>query len=884
MLLIPLTILFVYGGYVVALEPAEPVAPAESVDNEAQIEGFVDIHMAVNPAIMSPGEEMVLELTATNRGTIDAPIAIDSIIPSNVTFEIAQLQSSTTFNLQANSFAWQPVIPAGETRTFTLPLRAGVADMTQPLQEIVATYRYGQIVETLSAEIWIGILPTAKILVVDEVSVGQPLKLRADISGPGPFSQAWDLGDGRSFSAADPAINYATAGDYTIELTVNNPLGKTTVEKTITVKPDPIALFSLDDPTPMVGQQVTFLNQSGGAGDMDYYWEFGDGQSALVRQPQHQFDEAGTYNIKLVVENEYGRSETELPLTVGSAPSVDMNLSEQAATGEPFNGFAFSDDETATFLWQMGDGSEVEGSQLSYIYKRPGDYIVTVTASNDFGTTRTTQQVIVEKGVLRFFIPVISKGIGAPLLAAPAQQIGTTQDTTPVVGAGGIVLATDSSGQPAFFSTFVPIDLSADSVPFDSTQEQRLLWYINKARLSVGLNPYEYNESLSQAAQRHTNDMAFNAFWGHDGSDGSRPAERQEAAGYAGGYGGEATAWGFEYPSGAVGFWLDSPTHRPLILNPNADQVGIAFTYNEDSGSIYYWTAEFGRADGTYAYPFFPTEATPTPAVPPAAAATQPPLITPTPTQEIVIAPTTTPEIVVSAEPTATPQPTATPPPTATSQPTRVIIEATEEPTATPTEEPPTATPTDEPTATPTATNEPTATPQPTPTELPTTDPTPTEAIIIATSTPPVEPTPTPEPEASSNSGEAAPIVIVATSTPSATATPDGDSAGNGRTDSTAAQTAAQQFLQAIIRDPEGYAALPFATYAMQNELLNEGVQAVLSIDASLESFVLANVFVEDTSGVVSAELIDSNGTSYRRNLHLAFVENQWRVDSVSSQ
>jgi hypothetical protein len=87
--------------------------------------------------------------------------------------------------------------------------------------------------------------------------------------------------------------------------------------------------------------------------------------------------------------------------------------------------------------------------------------------------------------------------------------------------------------------------------------------------------------------------MAINGFTSHTGSDGSLPALRVQLSGYPGGYGGEATAWGMLEAIEPVRYWLESPSHRQIILNPAAADVGVGFSENFSSPSIWYWTAEF---------------------------------------------------------------------------------------------------------------------------------------------------------------------------------------------------------------------------------------------------------------------------------------------------
>ena len=67
---------------------------------------------------------------------------------------------------------------------------------------------------------------------------------------------------------------------------------------------------------------------------------------------------------------------------------------------------------------------------------------------------------------------------------------------------------------------------------------------------------------------------------------------------YDGGYAGEATAWGFDEPRQAVEFWVNSPSHRGLILNPYATDVGVGYVYDTTTANFWYWTAEFGNRYG----------------------------------------------------------------------------------------------------------------------------------------------------------------------------------------------------------------------------------------------------------------------------------------------
>ena len=136
-------------------------------------------------------------------------------------------------------------------------------------------------------------------------------------------SYAWDFGDGTQGSGVTIAHTYATNGTYTVSLTVTDNDGATkTKTGTVTVNPPtgylpPIPSFTVSDPTPAIGETVTF--DASASYDPDgtillYRWDWnGDGtydneytQSAAT----HSFLSEGTYNVTLQVEDNQSMTNT----------------------------------------------------------------------------------------------------------------------------------------------------------------------------------------------------------------------------------------------------------------------------------------------------------------------------------------------------------------------------------------------------------------------------------------------------------------------------------------------------------------------------------------------------------------------------------------------
>jgi uncharacterized protein YkwD len=100
---------------------------------------------------------------------------------------------------------------------------------------------------------------------------------------------------------------------------------------------------------------------------------------------------------------------------------------------------------------------------------------------------------------------------------------------------------------------------------------------------------------LNRAALVHSQDMAKNDFFEHQGSDGSQVGERAARVGYRWRAVAENIAIGAETAEIVVDGWLKSPGHCVNIMSPNYTEMGIAYVTDPKSGPGIYWTQVFGR-------------------------------------------------------------------------------------------------------------------------------------------------------------------------------------------------------------------------------------------------------------------------------------------------
>jgi len=143
-----------------------------------------------------------------------------------------------------------------------------------------------------------------------------------------------------------------------------------------------------------------------------------------------------------------------------------------------------------------------------------------------------------------------------------------------------IVISTE--GEPAL--TYI---IDEPQEPTADDFEQKVFELTNIERISRGIAPLAWSDSLGQAARLHSEDMSSNGFISHMGSDDSTPTDRMERVGYRFMRAAENVALGQRTPEQVMDAWMSSEGHRRNILDPNLTEIGVGF-------SNYAWTQKFG--------------------------------------------------------------------------------------------------------------------------------------------------------------------------------------------------------------------------------------------------------------------------------------------------
>lgn len=105
---------------------------------------------------------------------------------------------------------------------------------------------------------------------------------------------------------------------------------------------------------------------------------------------------------------------------------------------------------------------------------------------------------------------------------------------------------------------------------------EKIIEETNIERQKSGLSPLRANPALSQAAGEKAANMFAENYWAHYSPSGKDPWGFIKGAGYKFTHAGENLAKNFSVSEDVVVAWMNSPTHRENILNPNYQEIGIA--------------------------------------------------------------------------------------------------------------------------------------------------------------------------------------------------------------------------------------------------------------------------------------------------------------------
>ena len=265
------------------------------------------------------------------------------------------------------------------------------------------------------------------------VSIGMPTNACANDSvtfsnnstiatGYSIIGQSWSFGDGGTSTAKNPSHKFAAAGKYNVTLTVTTSNGCVS-SQTVAVTINAIPQTSFTATTVCETGTTVFTNTTVATsqGGLNYAWNFGDGGTSAAKTPTHKYAAGGDYNVRLIVTNASGCSDTmESTVRVNFKPVAAFTLPRGCA-GQTLT---FTDNSTiggdsiANYAWTFGNLGTSNLKNPTFVFNNSGVYNVRLIVTSDKGCSDT-----VSGNITVFTVPL------AGFTATTECEGGTTQFT-----------------------------------------------------------------------------------------------------------------------------------------------------------------------------------------------------------------------------------------------------------------------------------------------------------------------------------------------------------------------------------------------------------------------------------------------------------------------
>ncbi|MFH0865123.1 MAG: PKD domain-containing protein [Bacteroidota bacterium] len=235
------------------------------------------------------------------------------------------------------------------------------------------------------------------------ICVGESVVLNAS----GGTYYVWSTGDTTNTISVTPPFSLT----YIVTVTGNGCTA--TDEVFINVIPLPVISFFPDISSGCPPLLVNFINNTTPP-NLTYFWNFGDGATSSAENPQHTYNNTGTYNVALMAYDTNGCSATQsFSGMISVFPSIDAEFSyypSSVSSIDPAVQFYDQCDDAAFWSWNFGDTTSgiynysYESSPQHY-FSGSGIFTIWLIATNSFGCIDSVRHTIEVTESISFYVP-----------------------------------------------------------------------------------------------------------------------------------------------------------------------------------------------------------------------------------------------------------------------------------------------------------------------------------------------------------------------------------------------------------------------------------------------------------------------------------------------
>lgn len=237
-----------------------------------------------------------------------------------------------------------------------------------------------------------------------DVTAGcNPLTVNFTNQSTGSISWLWNFGDGTTSTAQHPVHVFNANGIYNVLLIAYNSQGCTDTFSLATPINVSQVINSYVPPSPIHGCAPLNANFADASASSAWLWDFGDGTTSNLSNPNHTFTTPGTYVVSLTTWGVNGGCERYIPnFQTFIIDEANLGFTYTVSSCPPYEVF-FTDTSSnvSSWSWNFGDGGTSTLQNPSHIFGNTGLYDVTLigTTPNGCPTTLSLNNGVVITGL-----------------------------------------------------------------------------------------------------------------------------------------------------------------------------------------------------------------------------------------------------------------------------------------------------------------------------------------------------------------------------------------------------------------------------------------------------------------------------------------------------
>ena len=218
----------------------------------------------------------------------------------------------------------------------------------------------------------------------------------------------WDYGDGLeeittmsirhhtyTIPVPDPPGSMDSELSFTYRMGITTSDGCTdTTTGSLTIHRNPVANFFVAPEAQFYPESTVYLDNLSSPGDWSYLWEYDDGESDDVKEPElHEFERWGVYNISLLTYSEYcSDTAVRTVLILPPPPVADFEFAPEGCAPLEVH-FQNTSEYADSYLWDFDDGTFSTEVNPTHIFYQSKEYQVKLMVVG-LGGTDTIKQVV----------------------------------------------------------------------------------------------------------------------------------------------------------------------------------------------------------------------------------------------------------------------------------------------------------------------------------------------------------------------------------------------------------------------------------------------------------------------------------------------------------